>query len=169
MEGQYRQTAASTVEIELGAVESDTLHADGLVVLAGTLRVLPVSGATLTKGALYTIITSDVEVSERFTTVTGPVLNISYQPKSVTIEITWIGDANCDGWVDDDDLSLLLANWGQDAGWDNGNFNGDNTVDDDDLSLLLANWTGSATVPEPASAFVLLTGLVAVTLRGRRK
>ena len=53
------------------------------------------------------------------------------------------GDANHDGGVDDDDLSLLLASWGEDVGWGNGNFNGDDTVDDDDLSLLLASWSGN--------------------------
>ena len=79
------------------------------------------------------------------------------------------GDANDDGLVDDDDLSLLLSSWGQDVGWENGNFNGDNIVDDDDLSLLLSNWTGSGAVPEPASAFVLLTGFAAVAVRSRRK
>ena len=77
------------------------------------------------------------------------------------------GDANGDGAIDDDDLSLLLANWGQDVGWGSGNFNGDDTVNDDDLSLLLSNWTGAgAAVPEPACALILLLGACVV---GRRR
>ena len=78
-----------------------------------------------------------------------------------------MGDADGDGLVDDDDLSLLLSSWGQDVGWANGNFNGDNIVDDDDLSLLLSNWTGSAPVPGPATLSGLTLGALAC-LRRRR-
>ena len=82
------------------------------------------------------------------------------------------GDANGDTYVDDDDLSLLLASWGTDTDWANGEFSGTPPVDDDDLSLLLANWTGAPpapiSVPEPASAALLVLGGLAV-LRRRRK
>ena len=78
------------------------------------------------------------------------------------------GDANRNGLVDDDDLSLLLASWGQDVGWANGNFNGDNIVDDDDLSLLLANWTGSGAVPEPGTMGLASVGGLATLRRWRR-
>ena len=84
-----------------------------------------------------------------------------------------LGDANGDGVVDDNDLSLLLANWNQDAGWDGGNFNGDSITDDSDLSLLLANWTasdppGAVNVPEPATVAVLAAGLALPVLRRKR-
>jgi len=70
-------------------------------------------------------------------------------------------DVNGDGAVDDDDLSLLLAHWGQAASWANGNLNGDETVDDNDLSLLLAHWTGplaaeAAAIPEPGAIVLLI-------------
>jgi len=80
-----------------------------------------------------------------------------------------IGDANGDGAVDDDDLSLQLAHWGQEAGWGGGNFNDDTTVNDDDLSLLLANWTGplGRAVPEPAT-IALLAIILPAALRARR-
>ncbi len=59
---------------------------------------------------------------------------------------TAYGDANLNGYVDDDDLSLLLANWLIGRKWRVGNFIDNDpsnvTVNDDDLSLLLANWTG---------------------------
>jgi hypothetical protein len=53
------------------------------------------------------------------------------------------GDANRDGRVDDDDLSLLLANWGQETDWAHGELSGQTPVNDHDLSLLLAYWTGA--------------------------
>ena len=81
-----------------------------------------------------------------------------------------MGDANYDGFVDDDDLSLLLANWkGGDMGWGRGDFNASQDVDDDDLSLLLANWTGSPpVVPEPATAGLLVLGAAAILRRKQR-
>ena len=78
------------------------------------------------------------------------------------------GDANGDGSVDDNDLSLLLVHWGQDlagnpdGGWGSGEFDGDPPVNDDDLSLLLTNWTGNGSVPEPVA--LGLFGPVAVCL-----
>ena len=88
------------------------------------------------------------------------------------IRSTASGDADLNGVVDDGDMSLLLANWGQAAEWSGGNFNGDGVVNDADLSLLLANWGpvgGSGAVPEPASAFVLLLGFAGAALRRGRK
>ena len=82
------------------------------------------------------------------------------------------GDADIDGDVDDDDLSLLLASWGLDTDWGNGEFSGTPPVDDDDLSLLLANWTGATTaaVPEPALLSLLAVGgLMLFRRMGRRK
>ncbi len=84
-----------------------------------------------------------------------------------------MGDANGDSLVDDNDLSLLLANWGRTVGWAKGEFSGDDLVNDNDLSLLLANWTGSSSpamtaVPEPTSLAMLALGALAV-MRRRRK
>ena len=80
------------------------------------------------------------------------------------------GDANVDGLVGDNDLSLLLSNWGRDVAWTGGNFNGDDVVNDNDLSLLLANWTGAVEgrgVPDPATLGLLAVG-GGVLVRRRR-
>ena len=83
------------------------------------------------------------------------------------------GDADGNGRVDDNDLSLLLANWGQDVtgqpdgGWARGEFDGLAPVQDNDLSLLLANWTGSGAIPEPATLGLLAVG-AAILRRHKR-
>ena len=63
------------------------------------------------------------------------------------------GDANLNGLVDDEDLSVLLANWTgpEDQGktWAQGDFEGNGNVGTNDLSLLLANWHAAAD-PLPA-------------------
>jgi len=89
------------------------------------------------------------------------------------------GDANRNGFVDDTDLAILLANWEQDprtiTTWELGNFTqalGDFDVDDDDLSILLSNWTGAppagAIIPEPATLSLVAFGGLAVMRRRRR-
>ena len=72
------------------------------------------------------------------------------------------GDTDLDADVDLEDLSMLAGNWSTSSGmtWAHGDFDGDADVDIEDLSLLAGNWgTGSAaTVPEPASLWVLVAG-----------
>ena len=76
-----------------------------------------------------------------------------------------IGDADGNGFVDDGDLSRVLANWGTDGAREFGNFNGDDVIDDYDMSLVLANWTGppiwqngGGQVPEPLSLVAIALG-----------
>jgi len=86
------------------------------------------------------------------------------------------GDGNIDGFIDDDDLGVLLANWtgagGSGGTWGTGDFDDNGSVSHDDLSLLLSNWTGpppaGAVVPEPVTFSLLALGGVAVMRRRRR-
>jgi len=84
------------------------------------------------------------------------------------------GDANFDGFVDDDDLSVLLSNWGRTVDWSWGDFNADHTVDDDDLGALLSNWApaseaAAAAIPEPATLALLAAAAPLLAARRRRR
>ncbi|MEO1497052.1 MAG: hypothetical protein AAFV43_07880 [Planctomycetota bacterium] len=81
------------------------------------------------------------------------------------------GDFNNDGRVDNDDLNLLLNNWGatsQPAGWIN-SYTGP-SVNNDELNALLNTWgqgTGTA-VPEPASLLAALAAIGVASPKRRR-
>ena len=90
-----------------------------------------------------------------------------------------MGDSSLDGYVDDADLSLLLANWHNTTDWGHGNLSDDDPfggtlgfVDDADLSLLLANWhagtpppMAGGSVPEPATMLMLAIGAAGALIR----
>ena len=79
------------------------------------------------------------------------------------------GDANLDGRVDVNDLTIVLSHFGQTgAAWAQGEFTGDGKVDVNDLTIVLANFgqsggssAGMAAVPEPASMAMLAALLLA--------
>ena len=88
------------------------------------------------------------------------------------------GDANLDGRVDINDLTLVLSNLGQTgASWLTGDFTGDGTVNLNDLTIVLANLGQSlgssapkpTAVPEPAAGFLLIAAAAVLTLRRGRK
>ncbi len=80
------------------------------------------------------------------------------------------GDANGDGKVDINDLTIVLAHYGQSlapGSWAEGDFIGDGTVDINDLTIVLAHYgqtAGSsagelAAVPEPGAIGLLTAGM----------
>ena len=87
------------------------------------------------------------------------------------------GDANLDGKVDINDLTVVLANYNQTGmAWAQGEFTGYGTVDINDLTIVLANYNrvaGSsaaiAPVPEPAAVLLAAIGLMGLAVAFRRK
>ena len=82
------------------------------------------------------------------------------------------GDVDLDGFVDGDDLSIIISNWGQSGlGWSGGDLNDNGVVDGPDYSEVLSYWNppseppGEPT-PEPATLGLLLIGALALLRRG---
>ena len=105
-----------------------------------------------------------------------PMDNLANMPNLV-LQHPIGGDANLDGRVDINDLTIVLANYGQSGmTWDQGEFTGDGTVDINDLTIVLAHYGQSiggagslSTVPEPASLGLLSAGIACVALLFRRR
>ena len=81
------------------------------------------------------------------------------------------GDANCDGKVDINDLTIVLANYNATgATGPQGDFNGDGKVDINDLTIVLAHYNETlgavgpaslSAVPEPSAMLLTAAGLLA--------
>ena len=90
-----------------------------------------------------------------------------------------LGDANLNGIVNSSDLNLLALNWrANERLWSAGDFNADGVVNSVDLNSIALNWRSSipsaasqtAAVPEPATAFLAVFALTALTcLRWRTR
>ena len=88
------------------------------------------------------------------------------------------GDANLDGKVDVNDLTIVLAHFGQSgASWASGDFTGDGKVDVNDLTIVLAHFgqtlaasaPAMAPVPEPASLLLAAAAALGLLACARRK
>jgi probable HAF family extracellular repeat protein len=105
--------------------------------------------------------------------VTGWGTNSSGQLRAFLLTPTLPGDANLDGKVDINDLTIVLAHYGQTGvTWTTGEFTGDGTVDINDLTIVLAHYGQSlgasagggniSAVPEPAALASLAAGFLAL-------
>jgi probable HAF family extracellular repeat protein len=88
------------------------------------------------------------------------------------------GDALLDGKVDINDLTIVLAHYGQTgASWSTGDFNDDGKVDINDLTIVLAHYNQTAgtalsgslsAVPEPGSLLLLVLAGISLLAFARR-
>jgi hypothetical protein len=118
----------------------------------------------------------------------GPLTEYGGLPvdgSSVIIRHTRIGDANLDGVVNDDDVTIVGAMYAPgvaNAAWGNGDFDYNGFVDDDDVTLLGALYNPAATpipaapgaggvaaVPEPSTWLTLTLGGLSAGLFGWRR
>jgi hypothetical protein len=108
----------------------------------------------------------------------GPVTTFRGQPvdeTSLLIAYTRTGDANLDGVVDNDDVTIVGANYAPGFAkprWDLGDFDYNGFVDNDDVTLLGAFYNPSAlslaVVPEPATLGAAVFGVIVAFLMVRR-
>jgi hypothetical protein len=118
----------------------------------------------------------------------GPYTNFRGQPvdgTSLLFAYTRTGDANLDGVVNDDDVTIVNASYApgvSQPSWALGDFDYNGFVDDDDVTLLSAFYDPSAqpliqsatpesvaAIPEPASWILGLISLVALSCCRRRQ
>jgi hypothetical protein len=102
------------------------------------------------------------------TTFRGQTVDIT----SVLMRYTRTGDANLDGVVNNDDVTIVGANYAPGFAkprWDLGDFDYSGFVDNDDVTLLGVYYNPAATpipaptaaaVPEPATIVMLIAGLL---------
>jgi hypothetical protein len=130
--------------------------------------------------------------TQQFNDWTCPTFNvmISGMPRSPSDDVTAVfanlvvstasphnpGDANGDGRVDINDLTIVLTNFGQTGmTWSQGDFIGDGTVDINDLTIVLTDFgktysaAGVKAVPEPSTLLCFAAGMAGLLAYAFRK
>ena len=80
-----------------------------------------------------------------------PITAVTFQAGTVSVALP--GDANLDGKVDVNDLTIVLSNFGQSGvTWRQGDFNNDGKVDVNDLTIVLSNFGSSLGTGNVAAA-----------------
>ena len=93
------------------------------------------------------------------------------------VELALPGDANLDGMVDVNDLTIVLSNFGStNAVWSQGDFNYDGRVDVYDVTILLSNFGSTlaalpalSAVPEPSAITLLLAAVASLLAFARQR
>ena len=139
---------AGKLVIEIGGLFAGTQHDQithsGTAGLGGELTVELIAGFEPSLGDSFTNLVY-ADYTGQFDALSLPELpaglewDIAYGTSDVTLEVVEQGAGDCDldndGDTDFDDLNILLASYGSDAG---GDLDGDSDTDFDDLNILLA-------------------------------
>lgn len=169
---RFEQTSQGALNVSISGpapgVEHDlVLVTDGPAQLDGALNVaLPALGGVQfypQAGDEFTIISADGGVNGTFDADPVTFVDdltfqwaVDYHPFNVTLRLLSVspacpGDTNGDGMVNGADVSVLLAQYGQNIEqWSGADLNGDGQVNGQDLSVLLANF-GDVCGPTSAS------------------
>jgi hypothetical protein len=148
------------------------------------------TGQGITSSVAATANATDAEsrsvgFAENATMPLGALTTFRGQPvdnTSLLIAFTRTGDANLDGIVNDDDVTIVGATYApsvQQPAWALGDFDYNGFIDDDDVTLLGAFYdpsaapltapsadvaTGVSAVPEPASIILVVLGMAVATI-----
>jgi hypothetical protein len=190
--GNYTHNSGANLAMDLGtsagALVSDSLHVDGAIQLAGTLKLEKADGFAATLGQSSTLM-SGASIAGAFQSITGVAIDagtslaVTYTATDVLVTLATPGDTNLDGAVDFDDLLALAQHYGSGAleQWATGDFDGTGATTFDDLLALAQHYGTSALitdsfagdwalaqslVPEPSAAMIAACGFA---VRRRRR
>jgi len=168
IEGDYAQSAAGTLHIELAGVvpgtQYDQLLITGDAMLDGTLEVSLLGGFVPSPGQSYTLLTAaDVDGTfsiEMLPSVPGRIFDVIYNPQSVVLTVlpAFTADFDEDGDVDSPDFAQWRGDFGENALSD-----ADNDGDSDGADFLAwQRQLGSLQPATPAADAVPEPGLLAL-------
>jgi autotransporter-associated beta strand protein len=177
-----------------GASPIDTIRQQILASRGGAGLGATWGGLGISSSAAAAAVATDPEsrsigFAENATMPLGPYANFRGQPvddTSILMAFTRTGDANLDGVVNDDDVTIVGATYAPgmpQPSWALGDFDFNGFVDDDDVTLLgvfynpsapplaapAGTTSGVAAVPEPGSFVLSLLGLATISLCLRRR
>jgi hypothetical protein len=185
IDGNYTQGATGQLLAELASTSSfDRLLVDDVATLNGTLSVSLASGFSPNAGDEFEIITAGTVVGTFSTEVLpssygGIFYDVVYDPTAVTLRIGGAaGDYNYNGVVDTADYIVWRKMQGMTGSGLAADGDGNGTVDTLDHDFWQARFgqtaatgsaptSGSPTVPEPVSCFLLSVGALLVSRRDR--
>ena len=177
-----------TLQIEIGGASPGSFDqinhvlGAGTATLGGTLDIDLLGGFIPTPGSSFQFITAAGGISGTFANVLLPTLpdsswHLTYTATNVLLQVGLAGDYNLNGTVDAADYIVWRKTLGQTGFALAADGNTNNQIDADDFNVWRANFgqtagsgsgaSGNATIPEPGTQLMLLTGIL--MMRSRRR